>query len=87
MVTMLAALVGKPFLLRPAELAQLTDWQIQRLYCAARKKDGTVIQQQVEPKRLTREQAKVKYFAMGASLGISREKLEAAWRAKHGGEH
>jgi hypothetical protein len=84
-VTTMAVLVGEPFLLRPDEIGRLTDWQIQQLYCAKRKKDGTVIQQAVEPKRQTMEQAKLKYFAMGQGLGISREKLEAAWRAKHGG--
>lgn len=86
MVAMMAALVGEPLLLRPDEIGRLTDWQIQMLYCASRKKDGSVIQRTVEPKRVTREQAKLKYFAMGASLGISREKLEAAWEAKHGGQ-
>lgn len=86
MVTAMAALVGEPFLLRPDELGRLTDWQIQMLYCASRKKDGTVIQRKIEPKRITQDQAKLKYFAMGASLGISRDKLEAAWEAKHGGQ-
>ena len=80
----MAALVGEPFLLRPDEIGRLTDWQIHMLYCASRKKDGTVIQKKLEPKRITRDQAKLKYFAMGASLGISPEKLQKAWEAKHG---
>jgi hypothetical protein len=85
MVSFMAALVGEPFLLRPNELGELTDWQIHRLYCAPRNKNGAVTPQQAEPKRTTQEQAKAKYFAMGGSLGISPEKLEAAWRAKHHG--
>jgi hypothetical protein len=80
-----ATLAGEPFLLRPEEIGRLTDWQITRLLGAKRNKDGQVEEEATVPARMTMAQKKLRFLAIGVSLGQNPKVLSAQWEAKYGG--
>lgn len=84
-IALYAALTGEPFLLTMAEIAELTDWQIERVYGHPRdKKTGIVEEQPEAPKRMTMAQKRAQFISMGVALGKRREHLEKAWDEKYG---
>jgi hypothetical protein len=87
LVTLFAALSGEPFLLTLAEIAELTDWQIERVYGHPRnRKTGQVEEKPPEqPKRMTNEQRKAQFLSLGLALGQKRDVLEKAWEERSNG--
>lgn len=84
-----ALLTDQPYLLRIAEIANLTDWQIWRIYGKDRDERGIPIAIPTTQAQSNREQeavdAKVQFLNMGLALGIKLDELESSWRRKHGG--
>lgn len=85
---MVAALLGEPFRLSIAEVAELTDRQIVQLYAHPRDDMG-----RVEPPRtrtygpdleLSPEEERAHWFAMAEFFGMPREQAEAEWAKRRG---
>lgn len=84
---MIACLVGEPFLLRPWEVAEMTDRQLLDLYFCPRDKFGRPVPDAppapARVPRLTRGQARARFLrAMLAVPGTTPATAMRAWRER-----
>jgi len=90
-LAVVASLTDQPYLLSMDQIAELTDYQIWRIYGKERDDRGVpkTIPGSLAPSK--REsgivEAKAKYLSMGVALGISMDELNAAWSKKNGGRN
>jgi len=88
-LAIVASLTDAPYLLRIHEIAELTDYQIWRIYGKDRDDKGHPRQMPGSVANSRREaemvDAKTKFLAMGTAMGISLTELQTKWAARHGG--
>lgn len=78
-----ASLTDTPYLLRIHEIAELTDFQIWRIYGKERDSKGVPKQMSSSLAKSKRESelvdAKAQFLSMGAAMGLNLAELQSKW--------
>lgn len=87
-LAIVASLTDTPYLLRINDIADLTDYQIWRIYGKDRDDKGNPrqIPGSLAPSKREADivDAKTKFLAMGSAMGISLTELQDKWAKRHG---